>query len=429
MLAGSCGHTGLGRTILIVLPIVCLATGCTTKTEPYSYGDRPVKTMLVTAGIDSRVRSFPGKVEASKTAELAFLVSGLLVKLPVKEGQRVVKDEMIAQLRQDEFQAQLKILQSRLDQAQADLGALRAGERTEQRERLEAQLRAAEAKLSNAQADYNRYSGLLRSSAVSRAAYERAETTYSVAQEEQKSARQLLEKAMIGRQEEIEAKEAEVRGLEARVAEGKIQLKDSTLHAPYNGVIARRFVEEQQSIRAQAPIVLFQDVDEIFIAVDVPEAVMADEIRSPDTERILAEFSGAPGLQFPVHINEVAQAADPTTQTFKVRFAMKVPPNVNLLPGMTATVTLVHRRSNVAGNRFLIPVSAVFKENTGEQVVWVIGPDQSVSRRPVTIGTPSGSQIEVLDGLQSGDRIAVAGVSFLRQGMKVRDLGAALGGS
>ena len=126
MLAGSCGHTGLGRTILIVLPIVCLANGCAPETAPYSYRDRPVKTMLVTAGIDSRVRSFPGKVEASKTAELAFLVSGLLVKLPVKEGQRVVKDEMIAQLRQDEFRAQLKILQSRLDQAQADLGVLRA---------------------------------------------------------------------------------------------------------------------------------------------------------------------------------------------------------------------------------------------------------------------------------------------------------------
>jgi RND family efflux transporter MFP subunit len=163
--------------------------------------------------------------------------------------------------------------------------------------------------------------------------------------------------------------------------------------------------------------------------VDVPEAVMASEIRSTDTERIIAEFSGAPGLEFPVHINEVAQSADPTTQTFKVRFAMKVPPNVNLLPGMTSTVTLVHRRSNMAGNRFLIPVSAVFNENTGQQVVWVIGPDQRVTRRPVKIGTPSGSQIEIVDGLQSGDRIAVAGVSFLRQGMKVRDLGAALGGS
>jgi len=83
----------------------------------------------------------------------------------------------------------------------------------------------------------------------------------------------------------------------------------------------------------------------------------------------------------------------------------------------------------MSNNRFLVPVSAVFKESTGEQVVWVVGPDESVTRRPVKIGEPSGSQIAILNGLQSGDRIAVAGVSFLRQGMKVRDLGPALGGS
>jgi multidrug efflux pump subunit AcrA (membrane-fusion protein) len=107
---------------------------------------------------------------------------------------------------------------------------------------------------------------------------------------------------------------------------------------------------------------------------------------------------------------------------------MEVPTNVNLLPGMTARVTIVYHTARPDDNRLMIPVSAVFKESTGEQLVWVIGPDQSVIRRPVKIGEPSGSQIEVVDGLKPGDRIALAGVSFLRQGMKVRDLGAALGG-
>jgi multidrug efflux pump subunit AcrA (membrane-fusion protein) len=130
--------------MLIALPLIYLATGCAPETASHSPGVRPVKTMVVTAGEDTRMRSFPGKVEASKTVELAFLVSGLLVKLPVREGQLVAKGEVIAQLRQDEFQAQLKILQSQLDQARADLVALRAGERTEQKERLEAKLRAAD---------------------------------------------------------------------------------------------------------------------------------------------------------------------------------------------------------------------------------------------------------------------------------------------
>jgi multidrug efflux system membrane fusion protein len=199
--------------------------------------------------------------------------------------------------------------------------------------------------------------------------------------------------------------------------------------APYDGVIAKRFVEQNQAIRAKEPIVQFQDVDEIEVAVDVPESVMAADIRSSDITRMVAEFNGAPGLQFPVQIREVAQAADPTTQTFRMRVAMKAPPEgVILLPGMTATVTFTFRRASILGSPTLVPVTAVFKDGKGEQVAWVIGADQTVKRRPVKLGSVTGGQIEVVEGLQPGERIAVAGVPLLRDGMKVRDLGDALGG-
>jgi RND family efflux transporter MFP subunit len=169
-------------------------------------------------------------------------------------------------------------------------------------------------------------------------------------------------------------------------------------------------------------------VDEIDVAVDVPEAIMAADLRAADIVQILAEFSGAPGLQFPVHVREVAQVADPTTQTFKVRVAMKAPTEVKVLPGMTATVALTYRRARILGDRIQVPIAAVFKESSGQQVAWVIKPDQTVTRRPVKIGEAAGGQIEIVDGLQPGDRIAIAGVTFLREGMKVRDLGDALGG-
>ena len=61
-------------------------------------------------------------------------------------------------------------------------------------------------------------------------------------------------------------------------------------------------------------------------------------------------------------------------------------------------------------------------------MVWVLGPDQTVHRKPVTMGAPREDQIEIVSGLQPGDRIVVAGASFMREGMKVRDLGNALGG-
>jgi RND family efflux transporter MFP subunit len=249
-----------------------------------------------------------------------------------------------------------------------------------------------------------------------------------LAQEERESARQLLEKGTIAREEDIEAKEATVRGLEARVVEANLQFTDSTLHAPYDGVIAQRFVEQNQNVTAKQPIVKFQDVDEIDVVVDVPETVIAN-LRAADIVQILAEFSGAPGSQFPVHVKEIAQRADPATQTFPVRVAMKAPSDVNILPGMSATVALTYRRAGILGNRILVPISAVFRDSKGEQSAWVIGPDETVSRRPVKLGEATGSQLEIVEGLQAGDRIAVAGVAHLFEGIKVRDLSAALGGS
>lgn len=404
-----------------------VAAGCGGAPEAPPEAVRPVKTMLVEAGSGTRERMLPGTVEASRRVELAFQVPGILASLPVREGQAVKQGEVIAQLRQDEFEVQLKARQSELDQARAALVALRAGDRPEQRRRLEAQVRATAARLSNARVELNRFQQLVASGAVSRQEFDTVRTSYLVAQEEHAAARELLEKGATGRAEDIDAQEARVRGLEARVVEANIALRDATLHAPYDGVIAQRFVEPNQNVRAKQPIVRFQDVDEIDIAVDVPETLMIADIQAADIVQMTAELSGAPGVQFPVHVREVAQQADPTTQTYRMRVAMKNPPGMTVLPGMTATVNLAYRRAAILGKQILVPLSAVYKDAAGEGVVWVIGDKDVVQRRPVKAGAATGNSIEIVEGLEPGDRIAIAGVRFLRDGMTVRDLGDALG--
>src|SRR5262249_18516338 len=153
--------------LLLSVALLAAGPGCGRNAPPSSDVARPVKTMVVVAGGETHVRSFPGKVEASKKVELAFQVPGLVVKLPVKEGQKVATGELIAQLREDEFQARLKALQGQLDQARAELRALRSGERPEQRLRLETEVRAARAKLTNARTEYNRQARLIQSNATS----------------------------------------------------------------------------------------------------------------------------------------------------------------------------------------------------------------------------------------------------------------------
>lgn len=301
--------------------------------------------------------------------------------------------------------------------------------RPEERLRLESDLRAAEARLVSAKAQYERFSGLLASNAVARADFDRVEAEYRVAREDRQTALQLLEMGTSARSEYIEATEAEIRGLEGRVREATLQVEDTTLRAPFAGVVARRFVDANQSVTVRQPIVQLQTAGELSVDVDVPERLMAKDLRTADLSATTAEFVAIPGRQFPVRIGEIAQVADPVTQTFRVRFVLTKPPGVNLLPGMSSIVRLRYGQAGGAGGALLVPLASVYTEGSGTKVVWVIGGDLVARRTVVKVGEIVGENIEVLDGLREGDRIATAGVSQLRDGQKVRDLGDALGGT
>lgn len=415
------------RTIIFCF-LLCILGGCSREAAPAPKSVRPVKTMVLAPGGELQTRILSGRAQAAQEAELTFQVPGLLIRLPVREGQRVARGDLIAQLRQEEFETRERTLQSQLEQGRIALRTLQAGVRPEEQLKLEASLRAAEARLTNATAQHERFSNLIKSEAVSRAEYEAMETSYRVALEEVAAAQQRLKLSATGRTEDIEAREAAVRGLEEQVREAQIRLEESTLHAPFDGVIAQRLVEEHQNVSPQQPIVRLQNSDEMDLVADVPESIMGSGLTADRIAEIIAEFTAAPGVRFPVTIKEIAQVADPVTQTFRIRGSMKAQPGAAVLPGMTATVTLTYRRGAERDKRLLVPVSAVCKEaSSGEQLVWVIGADQIVKRRPVRLGEVSEGRVEVVKGLQSGERIAVAGVSFLREGMEVRDLGDALG--
>ncbi len=147
----------------------------------------------------------------------------------------------------------------------------------------------------------------------------------------------------IGRVEDIEAVEAQVRALEGRVVESQIQLEDSTLLAPYDGVIAQRFVDQGQNITPGDRVVQFQDVDEIDIAVDVPEAVMAAEIRRADIVNMTAELSAAPGIAVPRPNSRGGTGRRSCHANVQHPGRHGSAPDLRVLPGMTASVTVAYR--------------------------------------------------------------------------------------
>jgi RND family efflux transporter MFP subunit len=226
---------------------------------------------------------------------------------------------------------------------------------------------------------------------------------------------------------EMRLRNWEVRKAETR--EAQKALDDTILKAPFEGVMARKLVEEFENVLAKQAVLVMQNDALLEIKVSVPERDLAEgssDTRDDDDLTAILKprvvVSSLPGREFPARLKELATVADPTTRTFEATFRFSKPQDANIMGGMTAKVIVsIPETRAVAG--VIIPSVAVVAGEEGGGSVWVIDPSALVaSRREVTLGDLTGSRIEVTSGLAPGDVIAVSGVHQLRDGMTVRRL-------
>ena len=419
------------RFSVIMTAIFLFLTGCAEQEEKTeTVVVRPVRTMVLTSSVSGRVRTFPGKVQASQQVDLAFRISGPLIEFPVKEGQAIKKNDILARIDPRDYKTDLAHVGSSIAEAHAKLKSMKAGARPEDVKVLEAEVAAARARFHEAEQNFKRYENLYKRDVVSKADYERYKSARDVANAQLNTASQNLRKGKKGaRREDIAAMSSRIRGLEAQRKRAQAALDDTWLKAPFSGVIAKKFVENFQDVDAKKPIVSLQDVSSIELLVDIPEKEMAT-VDKTDITRITAKFEFLPDKEFTVEVKEYGTEADPQTKTYPVTLTMPAPEGVTLLPGMTATITVRLKASkNENESQFAIPVSAVFADELGRQYVWLV--DQTamtISRREIRVGHLTGESIRVSEGLSEGEMIATAGVHFLQENMKVRVLNSEKGG-
>ncbi len=208
------------------------------------------------------------------------------------------------------------------------------------------------------------------------------------------------------------------------VAKAKLQdaenaLCDTILRAPFDGVIAKRYVENYYKVKAKEPIAYLQDISKIELLVNVPELIMA-AIREDTATKVVATFPSIPKKEFSLTLKEYSTEADPQTQTYQMVFLMDQPKEANILPGMTATVTAYYRTSGSLN--IIVPALAVLNGSEGRPYCWVFDKNSGqVHKRFVEVGSLKDSCcIKIKSGLKPGEIIVVAGVTKLHEGMKVR---------
>jgi RND family efflux transporter MFP subunit len=353
-------------------------TACGKETEQKTAQEvvRPIKMMTVTSRIDEVQLKFPGMVRAAKRADLAFQVGGTLRQFPLDEGQVVKEGQLIGQLDQRDFKNNLRNAQAQLEKARAALESARS--------------------------EYDR---ILR-----------------IQKQDPGAA---SESMVVLRRQALDQSKAEIDSAQAAVDTARDQLGYTTLSAPFGGVISRRYVDNYQEIHASEPVVSIDDVSSVEILVDVPELIVAGFTEGSEAQvHAVAEFAAVPGKQYPLTVKERAMRADPKTQTYQVVFRMPQPDDINVLPGMTATVAGGGRMQEERKEVFIVPVIAVAADADGKPNVWIVDKETlKVQPRAVKTGDLTGTDsIGIIDGLKSGETIAVSGVSRLREGMRVSDL-------
>ena len=239
----------------------------------------------------------------------------------------------------------------------------------------------------------------------------KAETNLKLAKDDNDRKEQLLAVKGIS-QEQFDAAQAQLAGLQAEADELKARIAKSTIRAPFSGKVGLRSVSEGGYVGSNAVIARLQQIDPIKVEFAVPERY--GRMMQPGTaisftlEGDTATYTG--------DVYAVDPSVDATTRTVKVR-ARSDNKAGDLPPGAFAKVDVRLEQLNDA---LSVPAEALIPDIQGQKVLLMKG-GKVVSAR-VQLGIRSANSVQLTSGVQPGDSVIVTGLLALRDGAAVRPI-------
>jgi len=212
-----------------------------------------------------------GNIEATEI-DLSFRLSGQIVSLPIEEGDRLKKSQVVAKLDIDTLTAQKGAAEADLGNARAVLDELEEGTRVEEIAQARAQWKAAESRLKFAQDEYQRYVGLFKEGAVSASNFDTRENAYKVALEDYNNATQRLKELETGpREQQIRAALARWESAQWNLERIKLDIEHSTLDTPVAAVVLVKAAELGEVTLPGATVATVATIDEVWLKGYVSE--------------------------------------------------------------------------------------------------------------------------------------------------------------
>ncbi len=314
----------------------------------------PVRAQTLTPEVLPRLYPVPGEVVPARRVEISSRIRGFIRRITVEEGDRVRVGDLLVDIDPTEVRAAI--------------GQARAV------------LRSAQADLADAQADVRRFERLVRQQALSEDRLRKARLRL-------RQARAAVAQA----QAELEAKESDLDYVKIR----------SPLHA----VVVQRLLDPGTLVGIGVPILRLDGLDELRFETHVP-AERAGRLAIGQT--VAVRLDTLPGT-IAGRISHIVHSADPVTRRCKVKIAL--PGRAPLLPGAFGQALLPVGEDT----GLLVPGSAVVRR-AGIEGVYIAGPDHRAHFRSVRTGRRRGDRVELLAGVEVGERVILAPPAPLHEG-------------
>ncbi|KKL79121.1 hypothetical protein LCGC14_2018000, partial [marine sediment metagenome] len=201
----------------------------------------------------------------------------------------------------------------------------------------------------------------------------------------------------------------------SRVKVAEFNLHYSSIFAPANGKILKRFVEPGELVGGGSPVFLFgSDENDWIVRIGV---VDMDIIRLTLGDSASVFFDTYPDIRFSAYISEIAETADPMIGTFEVEVTLDKNEH-KLVSGFIAKVDIVPSKREAF---YIIPVESLVEGDGKNGFVYTLEKDTGVARKiGVEIGHIFDREIAISSGLKDGDAVIFKGVEYLSDGTQVR---------
>jgi RND family efflux transporter MFP subunit len=347
--------------------LLCLAvalTACKEKVEIVEVV-RAIKTITVSEQAAEKIFKFSGLVASVDSSGLSFQVGGQVESVAVDIGDRVTKDQVLAVLDPEPYQL--------------DVDAIKA------------ELIKAKDNVAKSKAEYERQKRIFEQGAGAQRFVEVSEYNYK-------------------------ASRSAVNFQIARLDQVKRNLRKTQLLAPYDGTIAWRAMEPNEEVRVGQKVFEINATGKMEVELAVPETTI-DRINIDDSATIT--FPTLPGESTQGRISYIGSAAV-KANAFPVKVVL-IDPDKKVLPGMTAEASLIVKAENQQPG-YIVPFQALLPAPEPDRGFAFVYDPQTSTVKKTAVGSRGTEDKEAIiyEGLAAGDIIAVAGVSFLADGMKVK---------